>query len=162
MVFYEDFIKKVNPNTKGEGKEKFGLDAKKAMIWLGTGIPFLIAGLLELYICFNNGFSKKDLIIGLVFIFLSSRHIRMYATYKVTLDFDVKKLISKDITFSFDEVKSCVLKEQQLGRRKKLDTVIDVVLDDGREVIIPLMMNKKLRFVNLIYNQLGRRFTIQK
>lgn len=162
MFFYEDFIKKIDGKAEGHGVEKFGLDAKKSILWLGTGIPFLIAGFLEFYIAVQKDMAKMNMIIGIIFIFLSFRHLRMYYTYKISLDFDEKKLISKDITFNFSEVQSCVLKEQTIGRKRKMDKVIDVVLTDGREVIIPLVMSKKIRFVNLIKNQLGKRFSIEK
>lgn len=162
MFFYEDFIKKIDGNIQGEGREKFGLDAKKAMLWLGTGIPFLIAGVLEIYIANQKGMNKTDFFAGIVFLFLSFRHLRMYFTYKIILDFNDKKLVSKDIVFGFNEVRSCTLKEQTIGRKKKMQTVIDVVLNDGREVIIPLMMNKKLKFVNLIKSEIKNKFTIQK
>ena len=44
MFFYEDFIKKIDGTAEGKGVEKFTLDTKKTVVWLGTGIPFFIAG----------------------------------------------------------------------------------------------------------------------
>ncbi len=162
MFFYEDFIKKIDSSLTGTGQEKFGLDIKKSVVWLGTGIPFLIAGVLELYIGYKKNFAPVDMIVGVIFLLLSLRHIRMYLTYKIILDFNERKLISKDIVFEFENVRSCILREQTLGKKKRLEVVLDIVTKDGQEVIIPLMMNKKLRFVSLVKNQLGKKFTIEK
>ncbi|MFR9019733.1 MAG: hypothetical protein ACLVH8_08525, partial [Fusobacterium sp.] len=91
-----------------------------------------------------------------------ARHLKMYFSYKIILDFNEKKLKSKDVTFEFDNIASCTLKEQVIGKKRRMDVVLDVVTKDGQEIIIPLMMNKKLRFASLMKNSLGRRFSIQK
>ena len=103
-----------------------------------------------------------DLVIGIIFFILSARHLKMYFSYKMILDFNERKLKSKDITFEFDKIESCVLKEQVVGKKRRMDVVLDVVTKDGQEIIIPLMMNKKIRFVNLMKNILGRKFSIVK
>ena len=162
MFFYEDFIKKIDGTAEGKGVEKFTLDTKKTVVWLGTGIPFFIAGMLELYISYDKNFAMTDLVIGIIFFILSARHLKMYFSYKIILDFNERKLKSKDITFEFDKIESCVLKEQVVGKKRRMDVVLDVVTKDGQEIIIPLMMNKKLRFVNLMKNILGRKFSIVK
>lgn len=162
MFFYEDFIKKIDGTAEGKGVEKFTLDTKKTVVWLGTGIPFFIAGVLELYISYTKNFAMTDLVIGIIFFILSARHLKMYFSYKIILDFNERKLKSKDITFEFDKIESCVLKEQVVGKKRRMDVVLDVVTKDGQEIIIPLMMNKKIRFVNLMKNILGRKFSIVK
>ena len=162
MFFYEDFIKKLDSSAEGPGDEKFTLDAKKTAVWLGTGIPFFIAGVLELYISYTKDFAVTDLVIGIIFFLLSARHLKMYFSYKIILDFNEKKLKSKDVTFEFDKIASCTLKEQVIGKKRRMDVVLDVVTKDGQEIIIPLMMNKKLRFASLMKNILGRRFSIEK
>lgn len=162
MFFYEDFIKKLDKNIQGQGVEKFTLEAKRAAVWIGTGIPFLAAGILELYISYAKNFAKTDLVAGIIFIILSMRHLKLYFSYKITLDFNEKKLKSKDVSFDFEDVKSCVLKEQAVGKKKKLEAVLDVITNEGQQIIIPLMMSNKIRFVSLLRNQLGRRFTIER
>ena len=162
MFFYEDFIKKLDSSVVGQGVEKFTLDAKKTVVWLGTGIPFFIAGILELYISYTKNFAMTDLVIGIIFFLLSARHLKMYFSYKIILDFNEKKLKSKDVTFEFDNIVSCILKEQVIGKKRRMDVVLDVITKDGQEIIIPLMMNKKLRFASLMKNILGKRFSIQK
>lgn len=162
MFFYDDFLKKLDSNIKGNGIEKFGLEMKRGAMWLGTGIPFLIAGVLELYISFKKNFTINDLAVGVIFLILSLRHLKLFFSYKIVLDFNEKKLKNKDIVFEFDNVKSCVIREQVLGRKKKLEVVLDVITKDGQQVIIPLMMNNKVRFVSLLKNELGKRFIIEK
>ena len=162
MFFYEDFLKKIDGNIKGNGVEKFGLEAKKGMMWLGTGIPFLVAGVLELYISYNKNFSINDLVIGIIFLILSLRHLKLFFSYKIILDFNEKKLKNKDIVFEFDNVKSCTMREQTLGKKKRLEVVLDVITKDGQQILIPLMMNKKVRFISLLKNELGKRFIIEK
>lgn len=162
MFFYEDFLKKIDGNIKGNGVEKFGLEAKKGMMWLGTGIPFMVIGVLELYISYNKNFSINDLAIGIIFLILSLRHLKLFFSYKIILDFNERKLKNKDIVFEFDNVKSCTMREQTLGKKKRLEVVIDVITKDGQQILIPLMMNKKVRFVSLLKNELGKRFIIEK
>lgn len=118
MFFYDDFIKKLDKNIQGQGIEKFGLEAKRTAVWLGTGIPFLAAGLMELYISYMKNFAVTDLAAGIIFILLSIRHLKLFFGYKIVLDFNEKRLKSKDISFDFENVKSCVLKEQAVGKRK--------------------------------------------
>lgn len=162
MFFYDDFIKKLDKNIQGQGIEKFGLEAKRTAVWLGTGIPFLAAGLMELYISYMKNFAVTDLTAGIIFILLSIRHLKLFFSYKIVLDFNEKKLKSKDITFDFENVKSCVLKEQAVGKRKKLEAVLDVITKDGQQIIIPLMMNNKIRFVSLLKNEMGKKFAIER
>lgn len=162
MFFYDDFIKKIDGNIQGTGKEKFVLDIKKTVVWLGTGVLFLIAGVLQLYIAFQKDFAKTDLAVGIIFLFLSMRHLKLYFSYNITLDFNEGKLTSKDVTFSFDNVKTCVLREEVIGKKKRMEVVLDILTNDGQQIIIPLMMNNKLRFASLIKNRLGRKFSIQK
>lgn len=162
MFFYDDFIKKLDKNIQGQGIEKFGLEAKRTAVWLGTGIPFLAAGLMELYISYMKNFAVTDLAAGIIFILLSIRHLKLFFGYKIVLDFNEKRLKSKDISFDFENVKSCVLKEQAVGKRKKLEAVLDVITKDGQQIIIPLMMNNKIRFVSLLKNEMGRKFAIER
>lgn len=162
MFFYDDFLKKLDKNIKGSGVEKFGLEAKRTAMWLGTGIPFLVAGVLELYISYAKNFAVNDLIVGAIFILLSLRHLKLFFSYKIILDFNERKLKNKDIVFDFDDVKSCTIREQILGKKKKLEVVLDIVTKEGQEIIVPLMMNNKIRFVSLLKNELGRRFIIER
>ena len=46
--------------------------------------------------------------------------------------------------------------------KKRMEVVLDIITEEGQEIIIPLMMNNKLRFASLMKNQFGRKFTIEK
>ncbi len=162
MLFYEEFIKKIDGKAEGKGIEKFGLDIKKTVVWLVTGILFLVAGVLEFYISWKKNYEKTDIVIGIIFLVLSFRHIKMYLSYRIALDFNERKLKSRGVNFDFDKVKTCVLREQVLGKKKRMEVILDIITEDGEQIIIPLMMNNKLRFVNLMKNQFGRKFTIEK
>lgn len=162
MLFYEELIKKVDGNIEAVGKEKFSLELNKSLIWLGTGIPFFVIGIMQIYLSTLGKESlTKNLILGIVLLFIGFRHIRMHLSYKIILDFDQNLLISKGINLSFSNVKTCTLKEQALGKKRKLQTTLDVITKDKKQIIIPLMMNKKVKFLNLLKSKLGNRFLIE-
>ena len=50
MFFYDDFIKKVE-KAKVDYKplKKYTLEGKKMIVWLGTGIPLVLIGVLQGY-----------------------------------------------------------------------------------------------------------------
>lgn len=162
MLFYEELIKKIDGNVKTEGKEKFSLEINRTLIWLGTGIPFFIIGVMEIYIAtMGEQSSTKDLIFGIVLLLIGFRHIKMYLSYKIILDFDKDSVVSKGIDLPFLNVKTCTLKEQVIGKKRKLQTVLNVITKDKKQIIIPLMMNKKIRFLNLLKSKLGDKFIIE-
>jgi len=163
MLFYEELIKKIDGNIEAQGRERFFLEANKTLIWLGTGIPFFIIGLMELYIStLSETPSTKNMIFGIVLLFIGFRHIKMYFSYHIILDFNKNSLISKGINVSFSNIKSCTLKEQSLGKRNRLQTVLDIITKDKKQIIIPLMMTKKVKFLNLLKSKLGKSFVIKE
>ena len=70
----------------------------------------------------------------------------------------MKKL--KNLNLNFDDVESGTLKEMKLG--KKVVTVIDIITNDKKQIIIPLFMAKQIRFILLIKEILAERFSIKK
>lgn len=161
MLFYEEFIKKIKNDLELKGRERFLLDIKKTIFWLGTGLPILVMGIVELMM-YLSGKAPKDFILAVVFILLALRHLKIYFSYKIILDFEKDLLISNDVTIEFKNIKSCILKEEALGRKGKVQAVVEVVTNDKRKIIIPLMMNKQLRFVSLLNSRLRNIFTIEK
>lgn len=162
MLFYEELIKKIDGNIETQGKTTFFLGMDKTLIWLGTGIPFFIIGLMELYIfTLSDKSSTKDLILGIVLLFIGFRHIRMYFSYRIILDFEKNSLSSKKINIFFSNIKSCTLNEQALGKQKRLQTTLNIITKDKNQIIIPLMMNKKVKFLNLLKSKLGNKFIIK-
>ncbi|MGL4868459.1 MAG: hypothetical protein ACRC4S_07450, partial [Cetobacterium sp.] len=71
MFFYDDFIKKIE-KTKIEFKPKkiYRLEAKKLIMWLGTGFPLILIGLLQGYIGYTKNFSIPYLGIAGLLLFL--------------------------------------------------------------------------------------------
>lgn len=161
MLFYEEFVKKIKNNLELKGREKFLLDMKKTIFWLGTGLPILVMGIVELSMYSTNK-APKDFILAVIFIFIALRHLKVYFSYKIILDFEKDLLISNDVTINFNDIKSCVLKEEVLGRKGKVQAVVEVITNDKRKIIVPLMMNKQLRFVSLLNSRLKNIFTIEK
>lgn len=162
MLFYEELVKKIDGNIELSGQHKFLLDLPKTAMWLGTGIPFFIIGLLEIYIGTGNGIVAKDLILGMVFLFMGLRHIKMYLSYKVVLDFTEDKLISKELNLDFKKIYSCTLKEDVIGKKKKVRVILEVITKDKEQIFIPIIMNKQVKFLNLFKGRLGDKFKIIK
>ncbi|NME35245.1 hypothetical protein [Fusobacterium sp. FSA-380-WT-3A] len=161
MLFYEEFIKNIKTDLKVQGKEKFSLELKRTAMWLGTGIPFLIAGLLQIYIYLSSK-DIKDIVVGVIFLFLSFKHIKLFLSYGIVLDFDKDILKSKDVELKFKDVESCELREEVVGKRGKVQPVLDIITFDRRKIIIPLMMTKQVRFVSLVASRLKTKFVIIK
>ena len=161
MLFYEEFIKNIKNDLEVKGKEKFTLELKKTIFWLGTGLPILTMGIMEIVMYFNQK-NPKDIVLGIIFIMLALRHLKIYFSYKVILDFEKDALVSKDLNFNFKDVVSCVLKEEVIGGKGKVQAVIEVVTIEKKKIIIPLMMNKQTRFVSLLYSRLKNIFVIEK
>lgn len=161
MLFYEEFVKNIKYNLEIQGKEKFSLELKRTAMWLGTGIPFLIAGLLQIYI-YSSSKDIKDIIVGIIFLFLSFKHIKLFLSYGIIIDFDNDILKSKDLELEFQDIESCELREEVVGKRGKVQPVLDIITFDRRKIIIPLMMTKQLRFVSLIASRLKTKFVIIK
>lgn len=161
MLFYEEFIKNIKTDLKVQGKEKFSLELKRTAMWLGTGIPFLIAGLLQIYIYLSSK-DIKDIVVGVIFLFLSFKHIKLFLSYGIVLDFDKDILKSKDVELKFKDIESCELREEVVGKRGKVQPVLDIITFDRRKIIIPLMMTKQVRFVSLVASRLKTKFVIIK
>lgn len=163
MFFFDDFIKKIN-NTKIDykGIRKFSLEGKKVVMWLGTGVPLILIGLLQGYIGYTKGFSLPYMGISALMIFLGGKHFKNLFSYKIVIDCDNKTIKGQGLDLSFDDIESCTLKEGVVGKASRLQVMIRIVTKDKREIIIPLIMNKKLIFICTLRDELKERFTIVK
>ena len=161
MLFYEEFIKNIKNNLELKGRERFLLDIKKTVFWLGTGLPILVMGIAELMM-YSSSKAPKDMILAVIFIFIALRNLKVYFSYKIILDFEKDLLVSNDVTIELNNIKSCVLKEEVLGRKGKVQAVVEIVTNDKRKIIVPLMMNKQVRFVSLLNTRLKNIFVIEK
>ena len=64
------------------------------------------------------------------------------------------------LNLKFDNIQSGTLKEMKLGKR--VVTVIDMITNDRKQIVIPLFMAKQVRFILLIKEILTERFSIKK
>ncbi|MGL4652397.1 hypothetical protein [Cetobacterium sp.] len=163
MFFYDDFIKKI-AKTKIEYKpiRKYSLEAKKLIMWLGTGFPLIMIGALQGYIGYTKGFSIPYIAIAGLLLFLGFKHLKNIFMYKIVLDCEKKKILGQGLDLGFDDVDSCALKEGVVGKASRLQVIIRIVTKDKREIIVPLIMGNKIDFICTLRDELGDRFSIIK
>ncbi len=163
MFFYDDFIKKI-AKTKIEYKvmRKYSLEAKKLVMWLGTGLPLILIGLLQGYIGYTKDFSIPYLAIAGLLLFLGLKHLKNIFSYKIVLDCEKKKVLGQGLDLAFEDIESCSLKEGVVGKASRLQVIIRIVTKDKREIIVPLIMGNKIDFICALRDELGEKFSIIK
>ncbi|WP_047396311.1 hypothetical protein [Cetobacterium sp. ZOR0034] len=163
MFFYDDFIKKI-AETKIEYKamRKYSLEAKKLVMWLGTGLPLILIGLLQGYIGYTKDFSIPYLAIAGLLLFLGLKHLKNIFSYKIVLDCEKKKVLGQGLDLAFEDIESCTLKEGVVGKASRLQVIIRIVTKDKREIIVPLIMGNKIDFICALRDELGEKFSIIK
>ncbi|MGL4642048.1 MAG: hypothetical protein ACRCVB_03105 [Cetobacterium sp.] len=163
MFFYDDFIKKI-AKTKIEYKamRKYSLEAKKLVMWLGTGLPLILIGLLQGYIGYTKDFSIPYLAIAGLLLFLGLKHLKNIFSYKIVLDCEKKKVLGQGLDLAFEDIESCTLKEGVVGKASRLQVIIRIVTKDKREIIVPLIMGNKIDFICALRDELGEKFSIIK
>ncbi|MGL5088328.1 MAG: hypothetical protein ACRC6Z_02570 [Cetobacterium sp.] len=163
MFFFDDFIKKI-AKTKIEFKpiRKYSLESKKLIMWLGTGFPLILIGILQGYIGYIKGFSIPYLAIAGVLLFLGLKHLKKIFMYKIVLDCEKKKIIGQGLDLAFNDIETCVLKEDVVGKGSKLQVIIRIITKDKREIIVPLIMGKKIEFICTLRDELKEKFSMVK
>ena len=163
LFFYDDFIKKIQ-KTKIEYKpiRKYGLESKKIIVWLSTGIPLILIGLLQGYIGYTKDFSVPYLAIGAILLFLGFRHLKKLFSYKIVIDSDNKQLLGEGLDLNFSDIDTCSMKEAVVGKGNRLQVIVRVVTKDKREIIIPLIMGNKIDFICALRDELKDKFSIIK
>ena len=163
MLFFDDFIKKIE-NTKVNAKEveKFRLDGKKTTLLLGTGIPLELIGLFEIYSGYTAGMKWIYFVLGAICIYLGFKQMKLIFSYGITLNFKEDRIKGQGVDLSFDDIEKCTLKESIVGRGNRLQVVVEIDTFDRRRIIIPLMMGRKVYFVALLKDKLGKKFNILK
>ncbi|WP_297597143.1 hypothetical protein [uncultured Cetobacterium sp.] len=163
MFFFDDFIKKIE-KTKVDYKplRKYGLEMKKKIVWLGTGLPLILIGILQGYMGYLKDFSIPYIAISGLLLFLGIKHLKNLFSYKIIVDLEHRKIIGEGLDLSLDSVESCTLKESVVGKGNRLQVVIRILTDDKREIIIPLIMNKKIEFICILRDELKGKFKIIK
>jgi len=161
MVFYEDFVKKVKEKEFNLEKEKynFGANYNQMISNFGIGIPLILLGLFEIYSMFLNGFSFR-IIIALLIMIYGLYILYNVLSYKIVIDTNSKNLKDKKINIDLDKVTLCELRKMVAPRGKKLQFCLNFYTEDKKEIILPLIMSKKLDFVLLLKKLLGAKFQI--
>ena len=161
MLFYEDLVRKIEEEKieNIEKIEKFKLNGAKSLVGYGIAIPLILIGLFEIY-SYTIYHKWYLLLIGVIFLGIGLKQFKNVLTYSYIIDSDAKTLKFGKLKLQFDNVQTATLKEMKLGR--KVVTVIDMITNDKRQIVIPLFMAKQIRFILLIKEILAERFSIKK
>lgn len=161
MLFYEDLVRKIEEEKieNIEKIEKFKLNGAKSLVGYGIAIPLILIGLFEIY-SYTVYHKWYLLLIGVIFLGIGLKQFKNVFTYSYVVDSDAKTLKFGKLNLQFDNVQTATLKEMKLGR--KVVTVIDMITNDKRQIVIPLFMAKQIRFILLIKEILAERFSIKK
>ena len=161
MLFYEDLVRKIEEEKieNIENIEKFKLNGAKSLVGYGIAIPLILIGLFEIY-SYTIYHKWYLLLIGVIFLGIGLKQFKNVLTYSYIIDSDAKTLKFGKLNLQFDNVQTGTLKEMKLG--KKVVTVIDIITNDKKQIVIPLFMAKQIRFILLIKEILAERFAIKK
>ena len=161
MLFYEDLVRKIEEEKieNIEKIEKFKLNGTKSLVGYGIAIPLILIGLFEVY-SYTIYHKWYLLLIGVIFLGIGLKQFKTILTYSYVIDIETKNLKFGKLNLQFDNIQSGTLKEMKLGKR--VVTVIDMITNDRKQIVIPLFMAKQERFVLLIKEILADRFSIKK
>ena len=161
MLFYEDLVRKIEEEKieNIENIEKFKLNGAKSLVGYGIAIPLILIGLFEIY-SYTVYHKWYLLLIGIIFLGIGLKQFKNVLTYSYVVDSKAKTLKFGKLNLQFDNVQTGTLKEMKLG--KKVVTVIDIITNDKKQIVIPLFMAKQIRFILLIKEILAERFAIKK
>ena len=161
MLFYEDLVRKIEEEKieNIENIEKFKLNGAKSLVGYGIAIPLILIGLFEIY-SYTVYHKWYLLLIGIIFLGIGLKQFKNVLTYSYVVDSHAKTLKFGKLNLQFDNVQTGTLKEMKLG--KKVVTVIDIITNDKKQIVIPLFMAKQIRFILLIKEILTERFAIKK
>lgn len=163
MIFFDDFVKKIEKKDMAlVGRYSFGLELKKKVTWLGTGIPLMLMGLFQAYTGYEMGNKTAYYVFAVILLGLGIYHFKMAFSYRVVIDFDKGTLKNDKLNLKLDEIDTATLKRMVAPGSKKLQACIDVITTDRKEIIIPLIMAKKVDFTALLRKQLQRKFSVVK
>lgn len=161
MIFYEDFIKKVKEKEMimEEKEYSFRANFHRLITNFLIGLPLILIGCFEIYSISENGFSFRGILSFLIMVY-GIYIIYNAASYVIKLDSKEKMLKDKKIDIDLKGVKLCELKKMVAPKGKKIELCLAFYTEDKREIILPLIMRKKLEFVVILKNLLGDKFEI--
>jgi len=151
MIFFEDFIKSVMAKeVELKEKEVFRLNLRKTIVWLGTGVPLVLIGGLQIYLGIIEKGSPMMYLVSGLFILMGLYNFKMAFGYKITVKTKEKILFQNGVEIKLDELERCELKKIVPPGGKKMEACMDIVTKEKKQFIIPLMMRNRLRFVAVI------------
>ena len=160
MLFYDEFFKKLDEEKfQIDEIEKFSPEIKKVVVGLGVSLPLIIIAMAQLYMAKVDG-NMVRVAFAIAFIFMGVKQLKTTFSYKIQIDTKNKKMKFMNVDIDLMRVESCTLKEGRVG--KKLEAVLDIITFDKQQYIIPLYMNKKLKFVWIMREILKGVFIIKK
>lgn len=163
MLFYEDLLKKIEDTNIQDlnlkKNEKFGLNTSKKIGGYGISLPLIIIGLFQVY-SYTIYHKWYLLVLGMIFLGIGFKQFKNIFSYSILINTENEKIKSGKLDMFFSDMETVVLKEMKLG--KKVIPVIDIISTDKKQVIIPLYMNKQVRFILVLKKMLKDKFAIQK
>lgn len=96
------------------------------------------------------------IVFAVAFLFLGIRQLKNTFSYKVAVDTEKRILIGEKLVQPLADIESCTLTERKIG--KNLQVVLDIITLDRKQIIIPLYMKNKERFVLVMRSLLEEKF----
>lgn len=163
MIFFDDFIKKVEKKeVELTGKHSYSLELKKKLMWLGTGVPLILMGIFQAYTGYAMGMKAAYFVFAVILAGLGAYHFKMAFSYRVVIDFDMGTLKNDKLNLKLDEIDTVTLKRMVAPGSKKLQACIDIITVDRKEIIVPLIMGKKVEFTAMLRKKLQGKFSVIK
>ncbi|MCK5780468.1 MAG: hypothetical protein KAH04_05575 [Psychrilyobacter sp.] len=163
MLFYDDFIKKINStNIILKENYTYGLNFTKRIVWLGTGIPIASIGFFQIWVLTENNSSLVGYLLSLIMVLFGLYNLKMAFSYKTKIDVTNKTITNKKLIIELDKVKLVELRKMVAPGSKKLEACLDIITHDKKQIILPLIMNNKLEFTLVIKEITGKNFNIIK
>lgn len=164
MLFYDEFLKKINAEKVVELKdlEIFKIEFKKKLVWLGTGIPIIMIGLYFAFVAYLNGYRAINIIFSILLMYMGCKQVMTTFKYDIRIDNKEGKIIYEKMNIYFSEIESCTLRESIVGKKSDYQIILDIITKDQKQYLIPLMMNKKIKFVANVREKLNQKFKIIK
>lgn len=163
MIFYEDFVKKIE-ELEGEDLsfseiESFGLGKKKKMGGYGIALPLIFIACYEIFVAF---FLKQYYLILIAFVlfYFGIRQCRNMWAYRIILHTKEKHLLFQKMDIDLENLSSLQVREAKIGR--KVIPVLDFITKDKKQMILPMYMERQVFLVRILQKMLGARFSIKK
>src|SRR3712207_928443 len=159
MIFYEDFVKKIEELAGEECSfsevESFGLEKKKKMGGYGIAIPLMLIACYEIFVAF---FMKQYylIVVALVLFYFGIRQCRNMWAYRITLQTKEKHFLFQKMDIDLENVSTLQVRETKIG--KKVIPVLDFITKDKKQIILPMYMENQVFLVRILQKLLGVRF----